>query len=344
FNGAQVNSTITKTSYFDPRLAFVDQLGHNYTVRAAAGVASVQPYATMIDLPFAPIAQGALNGALNCSGLTSIGNVANPNLLPERADDQEISIAKGFYQDSQVQLTLYNENIPNKLFQSVIPVLGLPSGTIDATTLTNFATAINSKCGTSGLGSVGVLSYANIGHMLAQGIDLTGRARASHQLFADFNFSTESVTLRSIPVSVLQNNLTYIIGAQLPAVPLHKGQVALDYTFPGNNIDVRLQQSWVAANNSKNLTAYNYGDLVITAPIAKNGRVNIGVNNVWNQYAFYNGLIGNGVPLALNQYATPANYGNPLAGSGAALLGAQATEEFGLPYRAFFMSYTFRAH
>jgi hypothetical protein len=144
-------------------------------------------------------------------------------------------------------------------------------------------------------------------------------------------------------VSILQNNLTYVLGAQLPAVPLHKGQVALDYTFP-HGIDLRIQQTFVASNNAKNLTAYNYGDLTLTAPVAKVGTVNVGVSNLWNQYAFYNGFIGHGVPLALNQYAAPANYGNPAAGVGAALLGTQATEEFGLPYRQLFISYTFHAH
>ena len=344
FNGAEVNSSLTKSTYFDPRLAFVDNIGHNNTVRLAGGLTAVQPYATMIDIPYTPVASAAISGTQNCSGLTSIGTVANPNLAREKANDQELSIAHTFVQDSQVNLTLYSENINGKLFNDVIPVIGFPPGIIPAGSLTSLSNTVDSLCGKPAgtLTGVGVSSYANIGRMLAQGIDLTARARVNRQFFMDFNYSTESVVLKAIPVDILQSNLTYIVGAQLPGVPLHKGQVALDYTFP-QGIDVHLQQNFVAQNNSKNSSAYNYGEFVVTAPIARTGTVNIGLNNVWNQGAFYNGLIGHGVPLALNQYATPSSY-SPTGDTLGRLIGAQNTELFGLPFRTFFMSYTFHAH
>ncbi len=61
-NAAEKTSTITHTTLFDPRLAIVYNATKNDVIRVAAGAATVQPYATYIDLPYSPIALGALNG------------------------------------------------------------------------------------------------------------------------------------------------------------------------------------------------------------------------------------------------------------------------------------------
>jgi hypothetical protein len=63
------------------------------------------------------------------------------------------------------------------------------------------------------------------------------------------------------------------------------------------------------------------------------GRFNVAISNLWNQYVQWNGLIGAGLPLALNQYATPGQY--------APYIGAGATEAYGLPPRQIYFAYTF---
>ncbi|MBV8245440.1 MAG: hypothetical protein JOZ38_05935, partial [Candidatus Eremiobacteraeota bacterium] len=133
---------------------------------------------------------------------------------------------------------------------------------------------------------------------------------------------------------LLVNNPTYIVGAQLPGVPLHKWQAGVDQTI-GNGIDAKYTQYYVGQNNSKNTTSYNYGELTVGVPFS-HWRFNVVVSNVFNQYVQWNGLIGNGVPLALNQYATAAQY--------APLVGAGATESYGLPSRQIFVNFTFFQH
>ena len=328
-NAAEKNSSITNTSALDPRVALIYNVNKNDVVRVAAGTTWVQPYATYIDLPYSPIASGALNGNLNCTGLTTIGQVANPSIRPERAVDQEVSFGHRFGTDSQIQATVYSENVSDKIYSEVIPVAGLPAGTIPAATLANFQAAANSGCG--GTAALGVNSQNNVGRLLAQGIDINGRARATRNLFFDYDYSVESSALKAADAQVLQNNLTLILGSQLPGVPLHKAQLAADYAFD-NGIDVRLTQYYVDTNNAKNSPAYNYGDLTIGVPVRHDGEFNIAIGNLFNQYQQYNGLIGHGVPLPLNQYATAANY--------APVIGASATELYGLPPRQIFFTYT----
>src|SRR5579885_1782323 len=328
-NATEKNSSITNTSALDPRLALIYNVTKNDVVRLAAGSTWVQPYATYIDLPYSPIATGALNGNLNCTGLTTIGQVANPNLRPERAVDEELSVGHRFGGDSQIQATVYSENVNDKIYSEVIPVAGLPAGIIDPTVLKNFQNAANAACGS--VAALGVHSQNNVGRLLAQGIDINGRQRATRNLFFDYDYSVESSKLQAADVQVLQNNPTLIIGSQLPGVPLHKGQLGADYVFD-NGVDVRLMQYYVGVNNAKNSHAYNYGDLEINVPVRKYGDFNVVVGNVFNQYQQYNGLIGHGVPLPLNQYASPAQY--------APLIGASATELYGLPPRQIFFTYT----
>lgn len=340
FNAAEAHSTITNTTYFDPRLALVYNLPHNNVARFATGITAIQPYASYVDLPFSPVAIGAIN--YNCGGLSSIGQVANPNLLPEKANDQELSFGHSFQGGSQVQLTVYTENVPSKIFATLIPAFGLPPNVIDAATFAAYETAINSHCGTSGPGGVGVFSQANVGRLLAQGLDLNGRQHFSRQLFVDYGYTIESSALRAADVVTLQNNPTLIVGSQLPGVPIHKGSIALDATL-FKNIDFRLTQTFVSAGNTKNASAYNYGDFVINAPVKQYGTVNIGISNVFNQQTSYlgytgtyNGQFGHGLPLPLNQFSSGLSAYQPLVGSA-------ATELFGLSPRQVFISYTYHA-
>ena len=63
----------------------------------------------------------------------------------------------------------------------------------------------------------------------------------------------------------------------------------------------------------------------------RNGVLTGTVFNVWNQWASIAGLVGDGVPLPLNQYATQSRY-EPY-------IGTAATEQFGLPFRSIYFSY-----
>ena len=54
---------------------------------------------------------------------------------------------------------------------------------------------------------------------------------------------------------------------------------------------------------------------------------------LFNQYSTIAGLIGEGVPLPLNQYAKPSAY--------APYIGVAADEQFGLPFRTIYFSYQF---
>lgn len=329
FNAAEAYASTTTSWAFNPRVALVDRLTRNDVFRVAAGSAETQPYPVMIYTPAALVAVGALAGQVNCSGLTIIGSVGNPTLYPERANDVDVSYGHSFGLDSLIQASVYSENVNSKIFPLPINVGTLPPGLINTT---KYQSYVNSQCGGKpGTGALGVNSYTNIGRLLAQGVDLQGRQRVTRNLFFDYSYAIETAVLKSADTLLLQNNPTYIVGAQLPGVPVHKWQLSADVTV-GRNVDLRLTQYYVGANNSKNIGSYDYGEFSANIPYGT-GRFNVAVTNLWNQYAQWNGLIGYGLPLALNHYATQSQY--------AQFIGAGATESYGLPPRQVYFAYTF---
>jgi hypothetical protein len=162
---------------------------------------------------------------------------------------------------------------------------------------------------------------------------LGGRQRVARGLFFDYDWNLTSTALVSAPVQYLQQNLTAVIGSQVPRLPLHTFDFSADGQ-PVPKLDVRYTLHAIGDNNTKRLSGYNYSDLRVAGTVGP-GTFAVTVSNLWNQNAFIYGYLGQGEPLPLNQYATKASY--------APYIGAAATEQFGLPYRALFLTYTLQA-
>ncbi|GAC1402301.1 MAG: hypothetical protein NVSMB64_01880 [Candidatus Velthaea sp.] len=329
FNGAFKNSSITHTAYFDPRLSLVFSASRSDVLRLAGGKTTSQPFATFVYTPLSTISQAGLVGNTTCGSLNSIGTGGNPNLLPEKATDEELSYGHRFGGDSQIQATFYNTNVNNKIYRELTPVGAFsPAFLGDLTPFTNYVSSI---CPGDPRAQLGIGVSQNVGHEISRGLDLAGRARVNRRFYLDYDYSVESAFIRSLPDSVLANNVTTVPSLQLPGVPVHKNNIAADYTL-GGGVELRLTRYYVGINNPKNAPAYNYSNFQISAPAGKFGSVNLAVNNAFNQFADNRGRIGNGVRLPVNSFAT--NF--------APLVGQDATELYGLPYRSFLVTYTAR--
>ena len=331
-NGALKNSTITHTTYFDPRLAVVYSATRQDVLRIAAGKTTSQPYAVFVSTPFSPAGTGSLQGTVICGIVNPIGSGGNPNLIPETGADTEFSYGHRFSSDSQVQFTAYNTNINNKIFQSTVPLSAFSAGYVAGVDLPAYAAVYkNNGCLGDPLAGLGVGVQTNVGHVIARGLDISGRVRFTKRLFFDYDYSTESVFVRSLPDEILKNNVLLIPNAQFPTVPIHKYQVAADYNFRGG-LDLRLTRYYVGDNNAKNSPAYTYSNFQIGSPLGHNGSFNLAIDNVFSQRADIRGQYGLGLPAALNRFG---NDFTPLTGQ-------SSTELFALPYRTATLTYTYR--
>ena len=329
------NSTITSSSYVDPRIAFVLNKSSD-VYRLAVGRTSTQPTPDMLDQPFSPSSVGAFSGGgVSCSSLNSVGNVPSADLRPEQATDEEASYGHRFSGDSNAQLTLYNTNLFGQIFPITAP---LSTVTLPGFDPTPFANVVQTQCpGLSlpqAIALLGVNGQVNVGHTVARGIELTGRQRWTKRLFTDYSYDTQSSYLQSQDPSLVNpadgGSLFYIPGSQLPNVPLHKYSYSFDYTF-GRALEARLDTYHYSINNANNLPAYSFSDFVISAPEGVS-TIALSIDNLFNQNADIRNMVGLGVPLPLNHFAQASDY-QPY-------FGASATELFHLPFRTVEIHFT----
>jgi outer membrane receptor protein involved in Fe transport len=333
FDGTVKRSTATDTSSVDPRLSLVYTVTRNDNVRLSAGATTTQPSGDELDQPFVPNTDltGAGGGAgINCSA-NSIGTAPSTVLKPERGVDEEFAYGHRFGSDSRVQLTLYNTNIYDKLFSTSIPLSQSGTGFIDPSFLAQATAQIAAVCGgtANALATEQVTGTFNVGQERARGAMLSGRERLTRRTFIDYDYTLDSTALVSAPIQLLQANVTLVPGAQLARLPLHTFIGSLDQVV-GRSVDVRYTVHTFSSGNTKSLPAYNYSELKAGVAVGP-GLFSVTVSNLFNQWANIQGLRNVGVPLALNQYATAADY--------APQLGTAATEQFGLPYRTIFFNY-----
>lgn len=330
-NGWLRHSSATSTTNFDPRLALVFTPAGT-VIRIAAGMTTTQPDLST-SAPFTPVPLGSLVGAHG--SVVSIGSIPASGLRPERGTDVELGIGRRFGRNSLIQGTLYATNVANKIYSTKIKASALPPGTISPAILATYG---NYLAGLGVTGAVGVTQAANLGQVLAQGIELNGVQELSSGFRFDYDYATESTKLVGAATTILKSNLNLIPGSQLPNVPLHRYNLGLAWRSDNvGDVTARLGYHHESENNPRNLPAYGYYDFGISAKVGR-GRVAIFVDNLFNQYADYRGLEFSGFPNALNAFADPspgADY--------AAQIGAAATERFGLPFRTINLTYTLRA-
>ncbi len=331
----QQHASATNSTYLDSRLSVVDRATSHDVVRASVGNTTTQPSQDMLNKTYVPnddIIGAGGGAAITCDGLNSVGTAPTSVIDPEQGVDEELGYTHRWYGDSQTQLLLYNTNIYDKLYSTIVPLSQSGTSFIPPQLLAEYIQAVGAKCGAAVAPSLlGVTGNFNVGTMRAKGWDFSGRQRATRNLYFDYDWALTSTALLGANQQLIEDNTTLIPGAQIDRVPLHTGNVAADYTI-GNKLDLRYTLFYVSAGNTKSLPAYDYSDFTAAYPIG-NGVLTATVLNLFNQWATIAGLIGEGVPLPLNQYATVSRY--------TPYIGTAATEQFGLPFRTIYFSYQF---
>ncbi len=329
------HASATNTTYVDSRISLVDRVATHDIVRGSIGSTTTQPSQDMLNKSYVPnddIIGAGGGAAITCDGLNSIGTTPTSAIKPERGVDEEVAYTHSWASGSQTQLTLYNTNVFDKLYSTIVSTQQTGTGFIPPGLLQQFLNAVGAKCGNAAAPSLlGLTGNFNVGTMRAKGADLSGRYRATRHLYFDYDYAVTSTVLLGATTPLLQDNLTLIPFAQLARVPLHTANVAADYTF-GHGLDLRYTLYTVSAGNTKSLPAYDYSDFTAGYPLGP-GVLTATVLNLFNQYSTIAGLIGEGVPLPLNQYAKPSAY--------APYIGVAADEQFGLPFRTIYFSYQF---
>lgn len=314
---------------FDPRLSVIYRPSAADVFRVTGGKSSADPAPLALQLT----GVGGITPG-NCQ-LFSVGEAQSPNELPEKSTDLEASYAHRFAADTTVQLTAYDTNEINTIFQGAVPASGFQTL---LNSVPGYLPAVYSKIQSlcpnfqppnapPNINNLVVHTNVNIARERARGLELGGRMRVNPHFFIDGYYDVQSAVLFDAPVDILQSNTTLINGSQLPAIPLHKFGLAMDLTNTHGG-EIYIDYTHLSSNNSLNRPAFGWADAAFTQSVSKSLALNLGVTNLFNSAVDNYGRIGWGLFIPENQYGSDPN----------AL--AQGTERFGLAPRAFIFSLT----
>jgi outer membrane receptor protein involved in Fe transport len=216
------HASATQSSYVDPRLSLVYAAGPSDVIRYAIGKTTAQPTADMLGKTFVESPPGNAGGgaSITCTCLNSIGTAPSSVLRPERGIDQELGYAHRFNGDTQTQLSIYNVDVYDKLYSTLVPLNSSGVSFIDPAYLSQVSAIVASKCGSANVAALlGVSGTFNVGDLRSRGFALNGRWRFSPHTYADYDWATTSTAILSVPQQLLQANKTLIFGSQLPHLP-----------------------------------------------------------------------------------------------------------------------------
>ena len=330
----------TKQNNFDPRLSFVYRPTGRDVVRLTGGRAYSEPDPSLVaagsDSIGAPL---SLNPICAAGTLNSVGSIPNTNLKTESAVDEEVAYGHRFNASTVLNFNVYNANEQNPILVGVVPLSAFPAGNADLmapdpnnpgnTIEQSFLQRIGSQCG--GTPTAAVLGWTqtiNAASARYRGYDINGTIGLVRNLTLGVDWGVQSATYQNLDLTIQENNPGLINNSQFAQVPLHKGDFTLTYANP-TGFKASMEGVYVGNNNWLNRGAFWYANAAIsqtTGPVT----VNLGVSNIFNSVASNWGYVGYGTFNPQNQFGGAANAFD------------QGSELFGLPFRQFFMTASFK--
>jgi len=308
------HTTVTNETKFDPRVSVVLRPSGHDVFRLTAGSSTSAPVPSLRS-GTSSLNQTPQNITPSCNGSTaaSIGAVGNPNVASETGSGEEFAYGHSFAGDTNVQLSVYNENVYGKIFNNSEPVSVLGAGAIPANLLQGYINRIQQFCPNySGFSPAQILQLLSVSTPINaaignyRGIELSGRYRFNPNLYADYTYNVQSAALKGIPDSILMNNQTLVPGAQVLGIPLHKASVGLDVS-DRKGFEARLDTYYVGANNGYNRPEYFYSNATISKRFGESTTLNVGIFNAFNSASDTYGRIGLGPLNAQNIFGTSKN-------------------------------------
>ena len=334
------HSVDTNATYFDPRVSFVYHPTNADVVRFSAGKSYSEPDPSLLAVNQAPVygAPSSINCPAATSGtgsLTTIASVPNPDVKPERAQDLELALGHRFNNTTNLQADVYQAWESQALYSGLVPITTIPQINVPQALIDQYISRL-AKC--PGLNpSINSLAFSttyNATSARYRGIVLNGQVGVARNVQLNLAYNIQSAAYLGIPTDILQSNTNLIDGGQVAGVPLRQANAGLSYQNQ-TGFGARIDETYVGENNSWNRPAFWFADGSISQSSADGKTtVTLGVNNLFNNGAQQYGLVGQGVYVPQNYYGLQSN-GGPASAI------EQGTEEYGIPYRQYWLAVKF---
>ncbi|HET9095323.1 MAG TPA: TonB-dependent receptor [Candidatus Baltobacteraceae bacterium] len=320
----------TSTTSFDPRLSLMYRPTPNDVMRITGGRSSSIPDPSNMIGGFDWYDVHSWNAKPCGSSLQPIGGGKNPALKPESADDFEAAYGHRFSQQTTIQADVYTSYELNPLVfgtfaLSTVPAADLPSLTAYLNKLSGICPGLSNAQLAS---TLGVNELFNAGSARYQGIDVSASVGLARNLTLNGTYAVQSAVYNGMSSDILSQNTSLVNGGQIYGVPLHRASLGLGYENASGFV-ARIDGYYVGAPNGLNRPAYAYANMNFAKTFVPEGlTINFGVNNVFDSAAQQYGLIGLGTVQPQNQFGDTNATGL-----------SQGSEEFGLPFRQFWITF-----
>jgi outer membrane receptor protein involved in Fe transport len=315
----------TRSTSFNPRLSFIYRPTNADVVRATGGKAnSVPDPGLLYGPPSFNTTPSNINPSCGKNALNSIGSISNPNLIPETADDVELSYGHRFHGGVTASVDIYSTYEHNALQGGTLPLSALGQTTVPPTLIQEYLARIAQVCGTHPTtANLAVSTTYNASAARYQGLQWAVTWIPTRNWLFDVEYDTQSAAFLGIPDSILQQNVTIINGAQIAGIPLHKATATLSYGNGGFN--AQLIGNYIGPNNAYARPGFWFANANVSQAVGTI-TVALSANNLFDSAAQRWGYFGYGTYVPENKYGTDTSAYQ------------QGTEQFGLPYRQLFFT------
>ncbi len=324
----------TRSTHFDPRVSLIYRPDTSDVIRLTGGRSYSEPDPSLIA--FAPPIYGAPS-SINCppatsgtGALVSIASVANPTLQPETAGDLELAYGHRFNATTNIQADVYQSLESQALLNGNVSIIGFPGITVPQNYIDKALQRLSSCPGLNPTEkNLAFSTTYNASSARYRGIVLSTNVGITRNVGINAAFDVQSAAYVGIPQDILIANTNLLDGGQIYGVPLRQGTAGVYYQ-DNHGIGARLDATYIGANNSWNRNPFWFANASISKTSGQVS-VNLGINNIFNSVAQQYGYIGYGVYIPQNFYG--------LAAQGGATSGLQqSNEEYGLPFRQYWLT------
>jgi outer membrane receptor protein involved in Fe transport len=324
----------TSSTHFDPRISLIYRPDSSDVIRLTGGRSYSEPDPSLIA--FAPPVYGAPS-AINCpysttgaASLVPIASVANPELQPETAEDLELAYGHRFTATTNIQADVYQSWESQALLNGNVSIVGFPGITVPTSYIDKALARLNSCSGLHpSIHNLAFSTTYNAAGARYRGIVLSTNVGITRNVTLNAAFDIQSAAYVGIPQDILLANTSLLDGGQIYGIPLRQGTAGIAYQ-DNHGFGARMDATYIGGNNSWNRNPFWF----VNASVSKQSgpvTIGLGVYNWFNSAAQNYGLIGYGVYQPQNFYG--------LAAQGGAINGIQqGNEQYGLPFRQFWMT------
>jgi outer membrane receptor protein involved in Fe transport len=327
----------TSSTHFDPRLTFMYRPDSSDVVRLSGGKSYSEPDPSL--LAFAPPVYGAPS-SINCppatsgsGALVSIASVANPELQPETAEDLELAYGHRFSATTNIQADVYQSWENQALLNGNVSIVGFPGVTVPSDYVDKALARLNSCPGLHPTEqNLAFLTTYNAASARYRGFVLSSNVGITRNVTFNAGYTVQSAAYIGIPTDILIANTDLIDGSQISGIPLRQGTMGLAYQ-DNTGIAARIDANYIGPNNSWNRNPFWFANASVSKTSGQT-TIGLGIYNWFNSAAQQYGYIGYGV-------YHPQNYFGLAQNGGAANGIQQSSEEYGLPFRQYWLTVRF---